>query len=474
MNIEDLIREANPVRTSDLDAGDSPRAQRTLARILAVHPGARRTRGRRRPLGRAEVRGGPRSRRRRKQALTTAGLAAAAAGIAAGLVLAAPGASHRPGSGPGSAHPRTARPRTAEFTTARQVLLSAAAHVTGAPTTGRYWRVQEISGLTFPGGTKAHPYDISLDISYDQWNPRQAGQNYWLITQELGAVPATPADAAAWRAAGSPTTWNSGERRPGMTRGGWGRPLAATTAGLPPRATWGPSDGTVGFVEGDLAGLKAAQFRRMPTSRRGVEAVLRQYYVATGCNRHPGCSPEDQFTWTDALALLQDPVSAGVRSATFKVMASLPGVRLLGPMTDPLGRRGYALATSSLEPGGMPGTVTAVVIDPHSGSLLATEDIAPMPRNVQCHTIGLANAANRGKPVFKLYLGHGKYFTGACIGPVYEGRSYAGQVDVYTALVSAGWTDASPVLPRLTQKGLVFPGLDPSTPELAGLPGVSP
>jgi hypothetical protein len=473
MNIEDLIREANPVRTGDVAAGDSPRAQRALAGILAGHPGPSRAPVRKRRLGRAEVRGGPHSRRRNKRALITVGLAAAAAGMAAGLILAAPHAAHGPATG--SAHPRTTRPHAAEFTTARQVLLSAAAHVTGAPTTGRYWRVQEMSGLTFPGGTKAHPYDISLDISYDQWNPRQAGQNYWLITQELGAVPATPADTAAWRAAGSPTTWDSGERGPAVTRGGiWSRPLAATTAGLPPRATWGASDGTVGYVEGDEAGLKAAQFRQMPTSRRGVAALLRRYYVATGCNRHPGCSPEDQFTWTDALALLQDPVSARVRSATFKVMASLPGVRLLGLTTDPLGRRGYALATSSLEPGGNPNSVTAVVIDPRSGSLLATEDIAPIPRNVQCLSLGLANAANRGKPVFKLYVGHGKYFTGACIGPAYEGRSYKGQVDEYTALVSEGWTDASPVLPRLTQKGLVFPGLDPSAPGLAGLPGVSP
>jgi len=399
MNIEDLIRAANPVRTSDLDAGDSPHAQHTLAQILAGHPGPGRARGHRHPPGRAAARRGLRSRRGRKRALLTVGLAATAAGATvAGLVLAAPGVAHLPASAAGPAprsHPRTARPQTAQLTTARQVLLTAAAHVASAPTTGRYWRVREISGLTFPGGTKAHPYDISLDISYDQWNPRLAGQNYWLTTQELGTVPATSADAAAWRAAGSPTTWDSGEWPDGIRLSGvWARPLATTTAGSPPSATWGSSDGTVGYVEGDEAGLKAAQFRQMPTSPRGVAALLRQYYVATGCNRHPaGCSPEDQFTWTDALSLLQDPVSARVRSATFKVMASLPGVRLLGPMTDPLGRRGYALATNSLEPGGILNAVTAVVIDPRSGSLLATEDIAPMPRSVQCMTVSLAHGA---------------------------------------------------------------------------------
>ncbi len=459
MNIEDLIRAANPVRTSDVAAGDAPHAQRTLERILGQHA-----------VGDAHRRRS--SPRRRKRTLITVCLTAAAAGAAAvALVLAVPGAVQRPSHGrlprPG-AHEGTAQPATA-----RQVLLTAAAHVTSTPATGRYWRVRVITGLTFPGGTKAHPYDISLDISYDQWNPRSAGQKYWLISQELGTVPATPADASAWRAAGSPTTWRSGQFG-GMTMGApWTRPLYASTAASAPSATWTVSDGTVGYVEGDLTGLKAAQFRQMPTSQRGVAAVLRHYYAATGCPRHPAsCSPEDQFTWTDALALLQDPVSARVRSATLKVMASLPGVRLLGPVTDPLGRSGYALATDSLVPGDTAyyHPVHAIVIDPRTGSLLATEDIAPMPRNVQCRTLASADgAAGRGKPVVKLHIPHGKQITLACVGPSYEGRSYSGQVDEFTVLVSAGWTNASPALPSSTQQGLGFPGLPPGG-DAPGLP----
>lgn len=396
---------------------------------------------------------------------------AAAGAAAVALVVAVPGAVQRPSHGrlprPG------ARAGTAQLPTARQVLLTAAAHVTSAPATGRYWRVRVVTGLTFPGGTKAHPYDISLDISYDQWNPMSAGEKYWLISQELGTVPATSADATAWRAAGSPTTWRSGQSGDLTESSPWTRPLYATTAASPASATWTVSDGTVGYVEGDLAGLKAAQFRHMPTSPGGVAAVLRHYYIATGCARHPSsCSPEDQFTWTDALFLLQDPVSARVRSATLKVMASLPGVRLLGPVTDPLGRSGYALATDSLLPGGTAfyHPVHAVIIDPRTGSLLATEDIAPVPRNVQCRSLTAADdPAGRGKPVVKLRIGHGKQVTLACVGPSYEGRSYQGQVDEFTVLVSAGWTNASPVLPSSTQQGLGFPGLPPGG-DAPGLP----
>lgn len=481
MNIEDQIRQANPVAAGDVEDAFSPTAQRTLSRILRKEaaPGpapGRALHARRSAVPRGlHYRHGP-TFRGRKRKLIMAGLAAAAAGAAAAsLVLAVPGTTRRPapGAAPGQkAHP-SVLPGPAQLTTARQVLLAAAAHVPRTLATGTYWRVQEIAGLNFPGGTTAHPYDISLKISYDQWNPRVAGRKYWLISQQLGAFPATPADAAAWRAAGSPATWRSGQYGSVTLGAPWARPLAATTATSVPSATWTVSDGTVGYVEGDLAGLKAAQFRQMPTSPQGVAALLRHYYVAVGCTRHPGCSPEDQFIWSEALFLLQDPVSARVRSAMFRVMASLPGVRLVGAMTDPLGRRGYALATDSLEPGDNPDyhPVHAVVIDPRTGSLLATEDIAPMPRNVQCLTIGPDSGADRGKPVIKLPVGHGKFFTGTCIGPSYQGRSYAGQVDEFTVLVRAGWTNASPVLPSSTQQKLNFPGLPPAEGgNLFGLP----
>jgi hypothetical protein len=452
MNIEDLIREANPVPASDLAVADSPHAQHMLAQILqetAASSAARR---------------GQPSRRRRKRTLMTVVLAATAAGATvAALTLAVPGAAERPSHGrPGTPG---AHPGTAHAATARQILLTAAANVTSGPATGRYWRVREIAGLAFPGGTKAHPYDILLSSSFDQWNPRSAGEKYWLISQDLGTVPATPADASAWRAAGSPTTWHGG-RPPQFTFGftPWTRPLYATTAASAPSATWTVSDGRVGYVEGDEPGLKAAQFREMPTSPRGVAAVLRHYYDVP-CATHPGCSPENQFIWSEALMLLQDPVSAKVRSATLKVMASLPGVRLLGPMTDPLGRHGYGFSV----PGSLYGVgdnpkyhpVHAVVIDPRSGSLLATEDIAPMPRNVQCDTVANSGSGpqilepfRQGKKILKIPF--------TCVGPSYEGRSYGGQVDEFTALVGAGWTNASPVPPASAQRGLgLTPGLPP-------------
>jgi hypothetical protein len=445
MSIEDLIRAANPVRTSDLPEGDSPHARLALVQIMGP-----RTVGDRMRL----------SRRAWKGTLSTLAVMAAGAAVALAVSAAPSGAPHRTvTAGAGRTVPRAARTHhpaahaAAHPLTARQILLLAAEHVTAGPASGAYWRVSLVSGLTFPAGTKSDPYDISLMTSADQWNPSQSGQREWVISQQLGARPATPADAAAWRAAGSPTTWHSGMSV--ADKAGWqaGYPLpwmlnlAASTAASARTATWQVSDGTVGYVEGDLPGLNAAQFRAMPTSRRAVAQVLRHYYAQLRfCAQNPGrCSTKDQIIWAEALMLLQDPVSPQVRAATFRVMASLPGVRLLGLMTDPLGRTGYALAPGGQAPNPAPenfNPLHVVLIDPQTGSVLATEEIGPMPRTVHCLSWDSHNH---------------------CAGSAYVGRSYPDQVDSYVAVVSEGWTNAAPTLPPPSAWSgpTGFPGLPP-------------
>jgi len=452
--MDDPLKVVTDLRPAVLDhlieRGYAQRRDADLVRAAADRPA--RPGPARRPRSRA-------GHGRPRWYLVTGGIAvAAAAAVAAVALTGAPPASHRPASPAPRAHAATPPHATpAQFTTARQVLLTAAAHVTSVPATGKYWRLQEITGVTWPAGTTAHPYDISLAVSFDQWNPKRAGQKSWDIFHELGAAPATAADAAAWRAAGSPATWHSGQQSTSQTVNGtaagvpWVGELATSTAASARGASWQVSNGIVGYIEGDLPGLTAVQFRQMPTTSAGVKALLRHYYVETNCPSHPAsCSTEGQFLWSEALALLQDPVSAPVRSATFKVMASLPGVRLLGPMTDPLGRPGYGLSAGpeGLSFGGF-SPLQAVVIDPRTGSLLATEDIGPVPSNVKCLTfhVPAGGGSAPGQPVVKVGSVNGKPIMGTCVGSAYQGRSYRSQVDSYTALVSAGWTSASPVLP---------------------------
>jgi hypothetical protein len=323
---------------------------------------------------------------------------------------------------------------------------------------GKYWRVQLVHGLTFPAGSAANPYDITVLTAADQWNPSAAGGKEWLISQRLAARPATAADAAAWRAAGAPANWHSGQ--PLSQKGGWlpGYPLewtdtlTAATTPSPRTASWQVSDGTVGYVEGNLPGLNAAQFSRLPASQSAIARLLRGYYEQTYCAQHPDqgnprlrCATQDQLTWDEAVRLLQDPVSPQVRSATFKVMAALPGVRVLGPVTDPLGRPGFALAPRDQAPNPAPefyNPLKVIVVDPDTGELLATEELGPMPRTLHCLSV---DARNR------------------CSGAAYYGRSYPRQLDEFVALVSEAWTNAEPSPPpasRWTQ-ALDVPGLPP-------------
>jgi hypothetical protein len=437
MDIEDLIRQANPVRPGDVPAGDSPHARSALGKILRdpFRPAA----------GRA--------RRSRRAWLPT--LAFMAAGAAVAIVVSlAQGAPPRPSATPARPAPASSAPRparslapiphspAASTMTARQVLLLAADHATAGLASGRYWRVTLVGGTTFPGGTKANPYDITVRTSADQWNPSSPGGQEWVISQQLGARPATPADAAAWRAAGAPASWHSGLSV--AKNGGWlaGYPvawvgnLAATTAASAPTASGQVSDGTVGYVEGDLTGLKAAQLAAMPTTARGIAAVLRQYYKQlTYCAQHPGkCSTQDQIIWAEAVMLLGDPISRQARAATLRVMAALPGVKVLGLMTDPLGRTGYALTGGQEYPNPVPANfnpLNVILIDPGTGSVLATEELGPVPRTLHCLSFDASNH---------------------CSGPAYYGRSYAGQANrppglarpaAAVALTQSGWPHAA-------------------------------
>lgn len=450
-----------------------PPSMRSAGTVAAAHAAASR------PSEDCRADRIPRARHARKWTIVTACVVFTAVGATV-AVLMSPVRGGTPHVAPDAAPVRGAHARPAQPATAREILLTAAAHVASAPVTARYWRVREIGGITFPGGTKADPYDISLATSLDQWNPSSAGRKEWVISRRLGARPATPADAAAWRVAGSPATWRSGQPayRSDASLAGypldWYGRLAATAAASPRSATWQVSDGTVGYVEGDEPGLTAAQFRRMPGRPAPVRAMLRHYARLTWCVKHAaaGCSTVDQIVWAEAVSLLQDPVSAQIRSAAFKVMATLPGVRSLGEMTDPLGRRGYGLAAGSEEPRyGEYNPTRAIVIDPRTGSLLATEDIGPMPRTLACLSFDEANLnpksrALAGKPVRPgERLPRPKDVITKCTASSYDGRSYSGQVDTYVALVSEGWTNASPVLPRRSRRSgpTGSPGLPPAS-----------
>jgi hypothetical protein len=81
-------------------------------------------------------------------------------------------------------------------------------------------------------------------------------------------------------------------------------------------------------------------------------------------------SPDQQTLFEDIEFLVDDsPAPPAVLEALFKVDASIPGVKVTGRYTDPLGRTGIALELGR----------EAMVVDPASGAVLDVSDGGPAP-----------------------------------------------------------------------------------------------
>jgi hypothetical protein len=361
----------------------------------------------------AGVRG--RSARRGRRAVYRLALPVAAGAAAVAVTVAIQ--SVPPSGHQGQAAPKQPR---AEVRSARAILLAAATKTAStAMATGKYWRVREEYFDAMAAGTKAHPYDIFANtVRHDQWFPVASGQPMWDISQLLGAVPAAPADAAAWRAAGSPTSWTLPSATTGSSAvaGAAGvNKEAITTADSAPIAVSQDLGGVVGYVEGDEGGLTAAQFRALPATVAGLDAQLRHYAMLTWSAQHPGAggATVDELIWAEAVSLLSDPVPPRVKAVAYRVMAGLPGVRSAGVVEDPLGRTGDAVGYPQAD-----GSEDVVIVDLDSGALLADEDVITAPGT-----------------------------TTVRFGPFY-GTDYPGRVLRYSALISASWTNASPHPPK--------------------------
>lgn len=362
-DVLDLLAGARPASLDADPLADTPAASYMAASAVPAPPGLV-------PPGQVPAGLVPPAKRRRvarRARLAATGLVVTAAAVAVGVTttLTASGPGHPSAvnpTGTGSSSPAARRSRPVVLS-ARALLLTAADHVAAAPVTGRYWRVREELNQVEAAGTIAHPYEMTVPTITDMWLSPVAGDRDYYYSEQLGARPSSRGDAVAWRAAGSPRSW-----RP------WGlkKPAFSTRAENLER-TWQYGQGKIGYLEGDLAFLTLAQFRALPATPRGLARALRREAMQTWTARHPGGggATADQLIWDEALQVLQDPVSPQVRAAAFRVMARLPGVRMLGLRRDPLGRTGYAFGTGRTALGEI------AIIDPATGSLLAYDFPSP-------------------------------------------------------------------------------------------------
>jgi hypothetical protein len=338
--------------------------------------------------------GRPATRRWSRRARWTAGLAAVTAGLAGTLAVTTglasswighSGGQARSGSGLVTSErpfgPLTDQP-------AGTYLTALAARVAQAPAgTGRYWCILGISGQLDAIGSAGQELVLSgldekpspvSDYRYTI-DARQANDDCFAISgdtsrnvggyfQDLGAQPATAADAAAWRRDGSPAwhAWYANGQlipaRPGPRQ---------RLGGKPGQQPWG--SGTT--LPGSPAQLRQMLLASVPAPG---DSLVRHEEQAFG---ESYAQVRDQDLFRETRVLLLDPLPPAVRAAAYQVLATVPGVHMKTGVTDPDGRRGTALwVGSDYSPGPDPDHV--IVVDPVSGLLLADEWLAAQPDGV--------------------------------------------------------------------------------------------
>ncbi|MEV4221282.1 CU044_5270 family protein [Nonomuraea sp. NPDC049725] len=340
----------------------------------------------------------PEQRRRRLRAPGRALLGVAAAAVAAGVVVPAmlsggtisvvpqpgesqPGAFHPGESQPGMPQPSASLSAPAGGSTAQQILLAAAVATERAPASGDYWRTTTVSRWMLPDPTRG--YMLEGSRSLETWLAVRPELRSWRIRQDLGVKPATARDEQAWRAAGAPASWRYTEdMRTDNLFSVPSRPLRTAAGERSAERLYGKWKGTAGHLIGGPLTWK--QVRALPSDPGKLRS-----YLEEGIGRLDLAGSGMDVKEARAHILLRDcveiisqlPASPEVRASAYRILASLPGIRAEGEVTDPQGRRGQALGyREEIEPGVF--ARVQLVVDPGSGLLLA---------EVRRHTTDLAD-----------------------------------------------------------------------------------
>lgn len=357
--IRDLIEtSARPISADEITSRWPVREGALRSPTVRYRPSARyRFRARAVPLGR------PRAAR-----LVTLALGAIAAGTAGALVITSliaggkpviPGDSHVP------AGMLTGQP-------ARSFLLAMAAKV-AQQQTGRFYCITEIQGdrelvgagdklLSRPwvngpnrvpaSAPEGFKYALTRRYRITQCTRVSDVTRYAISWQYLGARPASRADARAWRRGGSPGHWQQGDgvlsAHPGP-----GRQVQSVKHGA-----------------GDFGGRNDLWLPANP-------AKLRAVFLA---HPQPGAKGRNNVIVAGALTVMNgDSIRPAVRAAAFRVLATVPGVRMRPGVTDPEGQTGTAIWQDSWIGAYLRYETTFVIIDPQTGNLLGSETVAQTP-----------------------------------------------------------------------------------------------
>ena len=321
--------------------------------------------------------------RRARQVAIGAGVTLTAAAAALAVLVAtagtaAPGRGHAVSGGAvggGAGH---------QVSSARDILLTAARQAAHAPAaTGRYWLTREVGGTNLVVGPPGDRYTITMRGSNDQWTARSAIGSSWFRNRPLGARPATPADAAAWKRDGSPSRWTVAFRK----RGGRARLVITAAPGRPFGNQTNIGD-KVFAIGGTNVSIR--QVRALPVTAARLRARLLRAFAAPGGSGGDLPTGRADWLWQVGTSMIMNmPLTPGTSAADYRMLAGLPGVRSIGTVRDPARRPGLAVEmTSATESAGV--ETSRLIVNPATGLPLAQEILVVRPGGL---TVGLAPGA---------------------------------------------------------------------------------
>jgi hypothetical protein len=329
MSIEKLIAEANPVPLASVADGGSPHAQRTLAQIMVAEHGETARDG---EPGRASRKERPGRGRARWLPRVAIGLTATAAVGALLITLLVPGGHGGHTNVPFPPATGGARAGTLAAALGSLSLAADAQPIEPAPGPGQF-EYTDSSALNWIDtyNTPATSYNVSYTERRQIWlGSDGSGRIVESYTHpRLGSAK----DRAGWIAAGRPSL------------------------------TVAPSDST--FGRGQLS-EGPTNLNRLPDDPAKLAALLFARKIEGGPK-----GPGEDFVQIGDL-LRENYVRPALRAAIFTVAERIPGVRLLGTVTDQNGRSGIGLAYVHAYVRGE--TAEAVLIfDPKTSKMIAEE-----------------------------------------------------------------------------------------------------
>ncbi|GAA4079142.1 CU044_5270 family protein [Actinomadura miaoliensis] len=329
------------------------------------------------------------------------GLVAAAAAAAVAVATVGQGDPGGPGDAPSAEE------------SARMTLMAAADRVERQPQ-GRYWYNHQRVSLPLRALGRDGGYVVEERNETFEVIGRTKGDGHTFYGRDIAARPQTRADEAAWRAAGSPSSWK-------VESSGVTRTLTSSNE------RWVKDDDGKGgtFNIGGIGWYTYEELQNLPTDPRALrkelcegtikhEPGVAEQLKERGVTRSPkkgGCATPAQALGLVFSVLRDTPVPPKVRAALMRLATDLPGVTRLPRATDPLGRTAVGLAADlSADPTGEV-TREEVLFAPGTGQLLGARSVLVKP------------------------------------GRNDERWQTPGRTTHYWAIVASGWTDTMPKPP---------------------------